>query len=80
MAPQITLCCVPPRCVPLCLQLPAGWEKRLNNAVKVMLHKKQLAHAAGHMGSFRLSKSMAEKEEKRLKRMAKVRQCWAVPG
>lgn len=45
-----------------------GWEKRLNNAVKMMLQKKQLAHAAGHMGSYRLSKSMAAKEEKRLKR------------
>lgn len=33
-----------------------------------MLKKKQLAHAPGHMGSFRLSKSMAMKEEKRLNR------------
>jgi hypothetical protein len=43
-----------------------GWEKRVNETVKMMLKKRQLAHAAGHMGSFRLSKSMAAKEEKRL--------------
>jgi hypothetical protein len=49
-------------------KLSNGWEKRLNNAVKMMLKKKQLAHAAGHMGSFRLSKSMAAKEEKRMHR------------
>jgi hypothetical protein len=49
-----------------------GWEKRVNSTVNMMLKKKQLAHAAGHMGSFRLSKSMAAREEKRLKRGMKA--------
>lgn len=51
-----------------------GWEKRLNNTVKLLLQKKQLVHAPGHMGSFKLSKSMQVKEEKRLARKMKVRQ------
>lgn len=50
-------------------ELAHGWEKRLNNTIKIMIHKKQLVHAAGHMGSFRLSKSMAAKEGKRLMRI-----------
>jgi hypothetical protein len=54
------------------LQVGNGWEKRVNSTVNMMLKKKQLAHAAGHMGSFRLSKSMAAREEKRLKRAMKV--------
>jgi hypothetical protein len=49
-----------------------GWEKRVNSTVNMMIKKKQLAHAAGHMGSFRLSKSMAAREEKRLKRGMKA--------
>jgi hypothetical protein len=49
-----------------------NWEKRVNETVNKMLKKHQLAHAAGHMGSFRLSKSMAAKEEKRLKRKPRV--------
>lgn len=54
-------------------QLGNGWEKRVNSTVNMMLKKKQVAHAAGHMGSYRLSKSMAAREEKRLKRGMKVR-------
>jgi hypothetical protein len=57
-----------------------GWEKRLNSTVKMMLQKKTLVHMAGHMGTFRLSKAMAMKEEKRLHRQAqmKVRQQFRV--
>lgn len=53
-------------------QLANGWEKHLNKVVKMMLAKKQLVHANGHMGSFRLSKAMAAKEEKRLARKPRV--------
>lgn len=66
---------------PACsLQLSNGWEKRLNNAVKMMLKKKQLAHAAGHMGSFRLSKSMAAKEEKRMHRKPREAKVSCLPS
>jgi hypothetical protein len=61
----------PPRTL-LPPQVGNDWEKRVNSTVNMMLKKKQLAHAAGHMGSFRLSKSMAAREEKRLKRGMKV--------
>jgi hypothetical protein len=53
-------------------KLANGWEKHLNKVVKMMLAKKQLVHAHGHMGSFRLSKAMAAKEEKRLGRKPRV--------
>jgi hypothetical protein len=53
-------------------KLGNGWEKHVTKVVKVMLAKKQLVHAHGHMGSFRLSKAMAAKEEKRRARRPRV--------
>lgn len=79
LAAQQTLICM--HIIQLCHQyctLPAspqlanGFEKHLNKVVKMMLAKKQLVHAHGHMGSFRLSKAMAAKEEKRLARKPRV--------
>jgi hypothetical protein len=46
-------------------KLRAGWEKRLNHVVKMMVDKHQLDHMPGHLQTYKMSADMKHKMERK---------------